>query len=193
MMKPPVFKIKEVTQSELLKAYKPSEILGYCAHCGNHDSVWSCPPHRFDPAEFIEGYSFAYVVSGAVSMCGFEEQADAVIHYYEMRSKINQALLAFETTVPGGVSLYAGHCDACKPCSRTQGEECVYPDLCRYSLESLGLDVEMLIETHFGESLQWVAGKMPKQMLVVPALLSPVEVDIPSFIQALETGVVGAA
>ena len=185
-MKPPLFKIKELSSAALMKAYKPEEIMGYCAHCGNHDSVWSCPPHRFDPAEFIKGFAYAYVVSGSVSMIGFEEQTDALVHYYEMRRPINRALLSFEAAVPGSVSLYAGHCEACKPCTRTKGEECIHPNLCRYSLESLGLDVSEIIETHFGESLQWGAGKTPDKLLVVPALLSPVKVDIASLIQTLE-------
>lgn len=182
----PVFRIEELSAEELLAAYKPDEILGYCANCGNHGSVWSCPPHRFDPSEFIEGFKYVYVISGAVSMLGFEEQTDGIVHYYEMRRVINRALLDFEATVPGSVSLYAGHCDACKPCTRTKGAECIKPDQCRYSLESLALDVEQLIKTHFGESLQWVAGKTPEQLLVVPALLSPVRVDLKLFFQALE-------
>lgn len=186
-----LFEIKELPAANLLASYKPETILGFCANCNNHGKVWSCPPHNFDPAEYISGFSYAYIVSGSVSMVGFETQTDATIHYYEMRKRINRTVREFEADAPTATALYAGHCDACKPCTRIQGKDCVYPELCRYSLESLGLDVAELIEVHFGESLQWVAGKPPEKLLCVPALLSHQKINQSQLFQSLENGVGG--
>lgn len=171
---------------ELLEACKPEEVWGHCANCGNHASVWSCPPHDFDPCEFIKGFKFAYVLVGTVSLVQFNEQKKAVSHYYEERRRINRALLAFEATLPDSVCLFAGHCDACDECSRIQGAGCVRPDLCRYSLESLGLKVSDITSTHFNESLKWSRGSVPEKLLVVPALLCRQKVNPAGLVQALE-------
>lgn len=181
-----LFSIKEIPAADLLASYKPEEIQGCCSNCNNHGNVWSCPPHRFDPAEFIRGFAHAYIISASVSMVGFETQTNATIHYYEMRQRINRAVREFEAEAPSSTALYAGHCDACKPCTRIQGDDCIQPELCRYSLESLGLDVAELIEIHFGESLQWVAGKPPEKLLCVPAILSQEKINQNALFQSLE-------
>lgn len=166
------FRIKEVASVELLEAYKPDEIWGHCGNCGNHGSVWSCPPHAFDPVEFFKGFEFAYVLIGEVSLKGFDSMDDAVKHYYDQRRKVNRAMLALEKTVPDSVSLFAGHCEACDECTRLKDEPCDKPELCRYSLESLGLKVSDITEKFFNESLQWSKGTTPEKLLTVPALLT---------------------
>jgi predicted metal-binding protein len=160
-----------------MQAYKPKEIGGHCANCGNHGAVWSCPPHAFDPVEFLQRYQHVYVIIGTVYLQGFETQAESIDYYYRTRTRINRAVLACEKTAPGSVSLFAGHCDACETCTRTLGNACVHPEKCRYSLESLGLKVSLITEHHFGESLQWAAGKAPDKLLTVPALLTREEVN----------------
>ena len=180
------FRVKELGSSALLEAYKPEEIWGHCAHCGNHAGVWSCPPHSFDPIEFIKGFPFAYVLIGSVPLTSFTEMNEAVEHYYEERRRINRALLAFESTVPDSVGLFAGHCDACDECTRLQGLKCIRPDLCRYSLESLGLKVSDITQMHFDESLKWSSGSVPEKLLTVPALLSHGRIDAAELIQCLE-------
>ena len=94
------FRIKEVPAAELLDAYKPDEIWGHCANCGNHGSVWSCPPHAFDPAGFLYEYAYAYVLIGEVSLKGFESMEDSIPFYYDQRRKVNRAVLKLEATVP---------------------------------------------------------------------------------------------
>lgn len=182
------FRVVKRAPADLLAAYKPDEIWGHCAQCGNHAKVWSCPPHSFDPVPLIERFAQVYVVAATISLTGFDTQAEAMVHYYGQRRRINRALLTFEATVPGAVGLYAGHCDACEPCTRPAERGCAHPGRCRYSLESLGLDVSGLMETFFDERLQWAAGEIPKQLLAVPALLSPTPIDQEQLIQTLKQG-----
>ena len=170
-------RIKEVSPEKLLETYKPDEIWGHCSNCENHGAVWSCPPHAFDPVEFFNGFKTAYVLIGEVALTGFESQDLAIAHYYEMRRRINRALLDFEKTVDGAVVLFAGHCDSCGECTRVGGAPCNKPELCRYSLESLGLKVSDITNTYFGEDLQWAKGKTPEKMLTVPAFLTPSEIN----------------
>jgi predicted metal-binding protein len=171
------FRIKEMSPAVLLEAYKPDEIRGHCSTCGNHAQVWSCPPHAFDPVEFLKGFNFVYVMIAAVSLKGFDEQGKAIEHYYAMRQEINRAVLKLETMQEGAVALFAGHCDACDKCTRSSGEECLYPGKCRYSLESLGVKVSDIMEHHFNEKLQWAKGKTPEKLLTVPALLTTDPMD----------------
>ncbi|MDF7800798.1 DUF2284 domain-containing protein [Pontiellaceae bacterium B1224] len=181
-----MFEIRQIETEELLEAFEPDEIWGHCSQCGNHAAVWSCPPHRFEPVEWIRHFRFSYVVVATISLAGFEKQAEAIEYYYEMRRIINDAMRGFEPLVPGSVSLYAGHCDACAACTRVQGMECVHPERCRYSLESLGLKVSAITETYFEDNLEWVDGQTPDRLLVIPALLSPVEINQSDLFQALE-------
>lgn len=171
------FRIKEVSPYTLLETYKPDEIWGHCSNCGNHGKVWSCPPHAFDPVEFLKGFGFAYVMIGTVSLEGFDDQKKAIEHYYAARRKINCAVLQLESLQDGAVSLFAGHCEACDDCVRKEGRACIHPEKCRYSLESLGLKVSDIMETHFDEKLQWAKGKTPEKLLTVPALLTHKPLD----------------
>ncbi len=186
MKKPPTFRIRQLSMNEIMSTYKPVEIGGHCANCENHGSVWSCPPHAFDPAEYLQDYPHAYVLIGTVYLSGFETQAESIAYYYRTRTRINRALLEYEKTVTDAQALYAGHCDSCEPCTRTQDTACMHPEKLRYSLESLGLKVSDITEKYFDEPLQWAAGKTPDKLLTVPALLTKEAIEQEELLLFLE-------
>lgn len=181
------FRVKPVLVSELLfSAFKPEEVGGHCEECGNHGRTWSCPPHAFDPASFLEEYQWAYILIGSVPLGGFKDPKKAIEFYYETRSRINRALLNYESKEEGSLCLYAGHCDACEPCSRVNGHSCIHPEQCRYSLESLGLKVSDITEKYFDVPLQWADGETPEHLLMVQALLVANKIETKPLLRALE-------
>lgn len=77
-----------------------------------------------------------------------------------------------EQSTPGSLMLAAGCCDECATCARANGAPCIKPDKLRYSIESLGGDVEKTLELYFNERLLWGReGHMPEYMLLVGGLM----------------------
>ena len=81
-------------------------------------------------------------------------------------------LLAMEAEAPGSLALFAGKCDLCPVCARTEGKPCRMPERMRYSIEALGGDCSGALEKYFGETLQWSAGqRLPEQIILLGGLL----------------------
>jgi len=173
-----VFYSHQIRIEELLPYLKSDEVEGYCRNCPKYGAAWSCPPHTFEPDQWVRTFNFAVLMVYRIQldpMCGRDEMMD---QYYRQRSCVNQVVRLLESIYPDSVSLYAGHCDACETCKRLEGEICAFPEKCRYSLESLGFKVSDITEGFFGISLQWAKDKMPDELLTVPALLLKDAVDL---------------
>ena len=80
---------------------------------------------------------------------------------------------ALEKEYPGSISLSAGSCSLCKDgCTRAVREPCRYPEMMRYSIESLGGDVGRTVSKLMGYELEWIEeGKLPSYFVLVGGLL----------------------
>ena len=64
------------------------------------------------------------------------------------------------------------HCNLCMKCTKTIGMPCKMPFKLRYSIESLGGDVDRTIEDTFGYKIIYAKdGKLPEYMIFVGGLL----------------------
>lgn len=70
----------------------------------------------------------------------------------------------------------AGHCQICekKPCARVEGKPCLHPELMRYSVESLGGNVERTVELYLKQKILWIEnGRIPEHFMLLCGLLLP--------------------
>ncbi|RXQ87753.1 hypothetical protein EO244_16025 [Ancylomarina salipaludis] len=169
--------ISENSIQEVFQYYFPDEILGYCSKCPNFGAFWSCPPHDFDMAEYLNRYKFVNVIGIKLSLdknLGFDKSLEA---YHAQKKRFNQSLLLIESDFPDCEILISGHCWHCKSCSRDKGNPCNFPDKKRHSLESFGIKISEIIKDKFNDSLQWKKGEMPESLYIVQAILSDQRID----------------
>ena len=151
--------------------------LGYCLDCPNSGRFWSCPPFEFDPREIWERYGALLLYAQKIvfrkdRLFPGERRAFEATELPKVKAGLARELLAMEAEAPGSLALFAGKCDLCPVCARTEGKPCRMPDRMRYSIEALGGDCGGALEKYFGETLQWSAGqRLPEQIILLGGLL----------------------
>ena len=105
--------------------------------CSRYGKSHNCPPNTHTPEEarkIMAEYKKALLVGGEVKG-GFAGQ-----------KKISEGIIAIERALflEGYYKAFAlapGSCVECKDCTYEKGANCIYPELCRPSMESIGIDV----------------------------------------------------
>ncbi len=136
-----------IRHDELLLSHDPERIFGYCSSCKHHGKLWTCPPHEVDPLMILGDFSEAVLYRWLVPYQSDEKLAI----FNKARQEMAGAMVA--EAREGEAILIAGECFACERCTRSKGLPCVKPEERHYSLESLGFDVQRMLEKHFGEAL----------------------------------------
>ena len=143
---------KHISVSRLIDEYLDVErFLLCCKECPNYGKKYTCPPHAFDVSEFWLGFSeleiYAVVLDGNQNY----EQAEA---------ELMDELLRLEAEIPGSVCLSAGNAGVFEK------------ERMRYSIESLGGNVDKLCRELIGISLEWgKEGELPASITLVAGLL----------------------
>ncbi len=80
----------------------------------------------------------------------------------EEKGRVTEELLARERCIPGSLLLSAGSCHICSEgCTRAGNQSCRHPDLMRYSVESLGGNVQKAAHDLLNTDIMWPQnGKM---------------------------------
>lgn len=149
--------------------------LACCQACPNYGEVWSCPPYEFDPMELWRRYHSMLLYARILVPAAPNQDARlAVQALYAERTNHQDHLLHWEAALPGSLALAGGSCLECARCGRKDGIPCRHPDRMRYSLESLGGDVEKAARRWLGKSLLWIRdGVVPEYLVIAGALLLP--------------------
>lgn len=156
-------------------------IIKGCQGCKNYAKLWSCPPYDFDPVIVWRYYSKLTLLARKIILPNelserIFDNDELMTQYLEIwnkeRRKFFIELMELERGIPDSLMLAAGCCDECAICARTKGAPCIKPDRLRYSMESLGGDVDKTLELYFNERLLWGReGHMPEYMLLVGGLM----------------------
>lgn len=143
---------KNISISELIENYlEIDRFLLCCKECPNYGKKHTCPPHDFDVLNFWREFSDLEV--HAVILPGNQ-------NYEQAESSLMDELLSLEKECPGSVCLSAGNAGV------SQKERM------RYSIESLGGNVDKLCRELLGVSLEWGKdGMLPDQITLVAGLL----------------------
>ena len=141
--------------------------------CRNYGSKYSCPPFSPDYNALVKDHEYLFVVLFKIDL----NQLTAYKDYHRLRvgnavikPRIERLMRVLEGQT-GTKYLSTGACRLCKPCRKRLGEPCRHPKEMRYSLESVGVDCNMLVKGLFGFPLLWYKDKKaPEYTAVVCAL-----------------------
>ena len=149
------------------------EFLQYCKKCNNYEKLWSCPSYDFNPEDYWKEYDELLVVARKIIFGEGVDQDRSYEIMLEVKEDMSRELYELEKQYPDSISLSAGSCSLCKDgCTRAVGEPCRYPEMMRYSIESLGGDVGRTVSKLMGYELEWIEeGKLPSYFVLVGGLL----------------------
>jgi len=172
--------IKKVPLRSLFRYAKVNETLKKCKECPRYNNSWSCPPQtpsiltyggRFEHATLFV-FKIAYPRELCVSGTPREQLLKEREKYYDdRRRKIQITLLDAEQKSPGSLSVST--CLICDRCARMDGEPCRHPDQMRYSMTTLGLDFQKMLDDIFDIRLDWSCDGLTPYDYCVAALLEP--------------------
>lgn len=165
---------KLIKVSDYLDRYvNVEEFLQYCKKCNNYEKLWSCPSYDFNPEDYWKEYDELLVVARKIIFGEGVDQDRSYEIMLEVKEDMSRELYELEKEYPGSISLSAGSCSLCKDgCTRAVGEPCRYPEMMRYSIESLGGDVGRTVSKLMGYELEWIEeGKLPSYFVLVGGLL----------------------
>ncbi len=85
-----------------------------------------------------------------------KEKVSQIRQIYDRgRKEFRNFLITLEEKYHASEALIAGHCFLCDECTRLDGKKCIKPDMIRYSLESMGIEVGPLLKETLNQGLQW--------------------------------------
>lgn len=145
--------------------------------CVNYNKKWSCPP--YSPAYSSYSKNFEYCLLTLFS-CDLSQFSYVETEYMKVKTSNSilksqsDRLSRFLEDELSGKMLSNGSCRLCKPCSKKFSEDsCKNPLKLRYSLESLGLNVEGISQDIFSHKLLWYKAKVsPIYSSVVSGILT---------------------
>ncbi|MBQ7221848.1 MAG: hypothetical protein IJS02_00060 [Bacteroidales bacterium] len=152
-----------------------------CTQCPNFNVKWSCPPYDFDAEEIWKSHSTVILFASKILTPGellsenhSPDEINAISRKLlrPVKDAMADSLLKMEAETPGSLALFAGSCEICDVCAKKKGEPCLHPDRMRYSIESLGGNVEKALELYFNEKMLWAGnGRLPEYFILLGGLL----------------------
>ena len=145
------------------------EMLGY---------NWNYPPFDFDVDDVWNSYNKLKVIAFKIDFSAEElehtfsdDELNFVLKRFErLKVKLMNDIYAQESE--DALGLYLGKCNMCMRCTREFGAPCKMPFKMRYSIESLGGEVDRAIEDIFGYEILYAHdGKLPEYLIFVGGLL----------------------
>ncbi|HML38803.1 MAG TPA: DUF2284 domain-containing protein [Bacillota bacterium] len=155
--------------------------LEYCKQCENYGRIWACPPYDFDPEGIWKKYKYLHLLGTKIvfdqATIDEELEGEALKEYISQiflkeKSVLFERIRELEKKYPGSIGLSAGSCHICAICSRPSGKACLYPEEMRYSIESIGGDVQKTARELLGIELKWSDGRLPEYFTLVNGLLT---------------------
>lgn len=158
------------------------KFLKACSECPNYGKIASCPPYDFDVIDYWRQFKNFHIaaVQGFVpdelrerAFSADELNAKTREIFKSMRDSLDGKLEQAERETPDSRMLSAGKCVRCADCTCARGLPCRFPELIRYSVESLGGDVVKLLRDAFHVDILWAQnGRLPEYFMLVGGLLT---------------------
>ena len=145
------------------------EMLGY---------NWNYPPFDFDVDDIWNSYGKLKIIAFKIDFSAeelehtfSEEELDFVLKRFErLKVKLMNEIYMLEDE--SSLGLYLGKCNLCMRCTREFGAPCKMPFKMRYSLESLGSEVDRAVKEILGYEILYAHdGKLPEYLIFVGGLL----------------------
>ena len=169
----------DVDVEEFIENYVDIErFMGLCEECENYGKNWNCPPFDFDVMEVWNSFNKLKIIAFKLDFSDEElnmEYSDKELEFIlkrleRMKVKLMNEIYALENENSYG--LFLGNCNLCMKCTREFGMPCKMPFKMRYSIESLGGNVDQLIEDIFGFKILYAKdNRLPEYLIFVGGLL----------------------
>ena len=149
-----------------------------CKDCEHYGKNWSYPPFDFDIEEYWMNFNKLKIIAFKFDFSEEElaktysdRELDFILKKFErMKVKLMNDIYALENE--DSVALFLGRCSLCMKCTREFGMPCKMPFKLRYSIESLGGDVDRTIKDLFGFEIIYASNnKLPEYLIFVGGLL----------------------
>ncbi len=172
----------ETTMKKYLKDYvNIPHFLNYCKACKNYNRSWECPPHSINVLDYWNQFNNISIIAVKLNYTKSfqkESRTSKELDYiknntlYKERRILRDKLQKLEKEYQGQY-LYGGRCDICPECAKIINEPCRFPQLKRYSVESIGADIIKTTKDFFNFELKWIGKdqKIPEYLTVVCAIL----------------------
>jgi len=173
-----------MTVARFLQGYVDvPQFVEYCKACPNYAGIWSCPPYSLDVMDVWRKYEtvelIAIKVRPSATLRDRTYAGDQLREIYESlvseeKHRLTAELLAREGETPNSLFLSGGSCDICpEGCARASNQPCKHPDLMRYSVESLGGNVQKAAQDLLHIEITWPQnGRLPAYFVLVMGFLT---------------------
>lgn len=171
---------KTLTTNEFYDTFFDFELVqGFCMECPRYDTNYSCSPLEINIKEFVSSYDYIdiYVTQLFFNEEDYEreytkESFNDFLNdsYYKERDKIQEKVKNMEQDYPKAFSL-TGPCNHCASNCKELYDECIHPEIRRYSLASLGFDSRKILKDLFNIELLLIEGKLPRYMNNITSIL----------------------
>lgn len=170
-------KVLNISTKELIQFQNKNYFDSLCKKgCPNFKRKWSCPPYSPTFSEYSKEYTNCILV---LLYCDLNQFNYIKTEYMKvkasnsiLKSRLDSLMRMLENTYTG-LMISNGSCRLCKPCACKKQLPCKKPDLRRYSMESLGLNVSHISKTYFNHELLWYKNKTaPKYSSVLSCLIT---------------------
>ncbi|MCR5026243.1 MAG: DUF2284 domain-containing protein [Methanobrevibacter sp.] len=169
----------DVDVEEFIENYVDIErFMGLCEECENYGKNWNCPPFDFDVMEVWNSFNKLKIIAFKLDFSDEElamEYSDKELEFIlkrleRMKVKLMNDIYTLEDE--NSYALFLGNCNLCMKCTREFGMPCKMPFKMRYSIESLGGNVDQLIEDIFGFKILYAKdNRLPEYLIFVGGIL----------------------
>ena len=169
----------DVDVAEFVEKYVDVEkFQGLCQECENYEKNWSCPPFDFDVMDVWNSFNKLKIIAFKIDFDEEEiasefsqKELDFILKRMErMKVKLMNDIYGLEDE--NSYALFLGRCNLCMKCTREFGMPCKMPFKMRYSIESLGGNVDPCIEDLFDFKIQYAQDNhLPEYLIFVGGLL----------------------
>lgn len=128
-----------------------------CKKCPEYNNNHSCPEYDFDTISYLKKFNNIKLILAKVDLVGFERNIMVYNDVLdEAKLEIRHYLEKVEKQKLRSQFLNPGPCKLCERCARKDGKPCRHKDLMRYSINSLGGNVEAILKDFFDIQILWV-------------------------------------
>ncbi|WP_296808919.1 DUF2284 domain-containing protein [uncultured Methanobrevibacter sp.] len=169
----------DVDVAEFVERYVDVEkFQGLCTDCEDYGKNWSCPPFDFDVMDVWDSFDKLKLIAFKMDFDDDElsneysdKELDFILKRLErMKVKLMNDIYVLEDE--NSYALFLGKCNLCMKCTREFGMPCKMPFKMRYSIESLGGNVDQCIEDIFGFEIHYAQNNhLPEYLIFVGGVL----------------------
>lgn len=169
----------DVDVAEFVEKYVDVErFQGLCKDCEDYGKNWSCPPFEFEVMDVWNSFNKLKIIAFKIDFDEDElvreyddRELDFILKRVErMKIKLMNEIYMLEDENSYG--LFLGKCNLCMKCTREFGMPCKMPFKMRYSIESLGGNIDQCIEDLFDLKILYAENnRLPEYIIFVGGLL----------------------